>query len=285
MTEYKMFEGCTIGNRIPFIEAASMKVFEKVGIETSQAPFSCCPDPTGMKSFDNDAWLTLGARNLSLAEAEGKNIISLCNGCTNTLRGVQYQLKHDSMKMEKVNEELAKIGKNYEGTSDIKHFVDVLSDNLDKIKRAITKPLTGLKVAVHPGCHYMRPAEWMESDDPMNPTTLKKLVKASGATVVDYGEEVLCCGNTITNAYEEHGFANLKIKMDSIKKAGVDIIVVNCPACFQQFDTRQREISKTFDTDYGVPVLYITELYALAMGVSPEDIGLKYHRVRFNWDL
>jgi len=208
MTEYTMFEGCTIGNRIPFIEAASKKVFEKVGIKTSQAPFSCCPDPTGMKSFDNNAWLTLGARNLALAETEGKDIISLCNGCTNTLRGVQYQLKHDSVKMEKVNEELAKIGKNYKGTSDIKHFVDVLSDNLDKVKRAISKPLTVLKVAVHPGCHYMRPAEWMESDDPMNPTTLKKLVEASGATVVDYGEEILCCGNAITNAYEEHGFAN-----------------------------------------------------------------------------
>jgi heterodisulfide reductase subunit B len=285
MTEYTMFEGCVIGNRIPFIQAASKKVFEKVGIETSQASFSCCPDPTGMKSFDNEAWLTLGARNLALAEAKGKDIISLCNGCANTLRGVQYQLKHDSSKMEKVNNELAKIGKKYEGRIDIKHFVDVLSDNMAKVKGAISKPLTGLKVAVHPGCHYMRPAEWMESDDPLNPTTLKKLVEASGATVVDYGEEVLCCGNAVTNAYEEHGFANLKIKIDAIKKAGADIIVVNCPACFQQFDTRQRDLSKAFDTEYGIPVLYITELYALAMGVSPEEIGLKYHRVRLKMDL
>ncbi|MBY8989093.1 MAG: hypothetical protein KGD61_11615, partial [Candidatus Lokiarchaeota archaeon] len=201
------------------------------------------------------------------------------------LRGVQYQLKHDSTKMEKVNKELAKIGKNYKGTSEIKHFVDVLSDNLDKVKGAISKPLTGLKVAVHPGCHYMRPAEWMESDDPMNPTTLKKLVEASGASVVDYGEEILCCGNAVTNAYEEHGFANLKIKMDAIMKAEVDIIVVNCPACFQQFDTRQRDLGKAYETEYSIPVLYITELYALAMGVSPEDIGLKFHRVRFKVDL
>jgi heterodisulfide reductase subunit B len=282
MTEYKMFEGCTIGNRIPFIEASSRKVFDKVGIVTSQTNFSCCPDPTGMKSFDNNAWLTLGARNLCLAEAEGKDIISLCNGCTNTLRGVQYQLKHDSSKIDKVNKQLAKVGKEYKGTIDIKHFVDVLSDNLENIKGAITKPLSGLKVAVHPGCHYMRPAEWMEADDPMQPITLKRLVEASGATVVEYGEEVLCCGNAVTNAYEEYGLANLKIKMDAIKKAGVDVIVVNCPACYQQFDTRQRDIGKAYETKFNIPVMYITELYALAMGFSPDELGLKFHRTKLS---
>ena len=280
MTEYKMFEGCTIGNRIPFIEAASRKVLDKIGVQTSQAPFSCCPDPTGVKCFDNDVWLTLGARNLCLAEAEGKDIISLCNGCANTLRGVQHQLKHDSLKKDKVNAELAKIGKEFKGAINVIHFVDVIKDKIDAVKGAITKPLSGLKVACHPGCHYMRPAEWMESDDPMRPTTLKEIVAVAGVTVVDYSEEVLCCGSAVTNAYPEHGMANLKIKMDSIKKAGVDVICVNCPACFQQFDTQQRDLSKKYEADYNIPVLYLTELLALAMGISADDIGLKFHRTR-----
>ncbi len=285
MTEFKMFEGCTIGNRIPFIEAASRKVFDKVGIETSQAPFSCCPDPTGMKSFDNEAWLAIGARNLCLAEAEGKDIISLCNGCANTLRGVQHQLKHDSLKKNRINKELAKIGKEFKGSIDVKHFVDVLKDNLDKVKASVTKPLSGLKVAVHPGCHYMRPGEWMESDDVMRPKNLKEIVAATGATVVSYDEEVLCCGSAVTNAYEEHGMANLKIKMDSIAKVGADVLVVNCPACFQQFDTRQRDLSKKYEKDYEIPVLYITELLALAMGTSADEIGLKFHRTRMKKEL
>jgi len=284
MTEYKMFEGCTIGNRIPFVEAASRKVFNKLGVQTSQAAFSCCPDPTGVKSFDNDAWLVIGARNLCLAEAEHKDIISLCNGCANTLRGVQHQLKHDSLKKKKINSELAKIGKEFKGSIDVKHFVDVLKNEvgIDKIKGAITKQLGGLKIACHPGCHYMRPAEWMESDDPMRPTNLKELVSATGAIALDYEELALCCGSAVTNAYEEHGMANLKKKMDSIKKAGADVIVVNCPACFQQFDTMQRDLGKKFDTEYNIPVLYLTELYALAMGFSPDELGLKFHRVRLS---
>jgi heterodisulfide reductase subunit B len=280
MTEYKMFEGCTIGNRIPFIEAASRKVFEKIGVETSQAPFSCCPDPTGMKSFDNDAWLALGAWNLCLAEAEGKNIISLCNGCANTLRGVNHQLKHDTLKKEKVNQQLAKIGKQFKGNIDIRHFVDVIKENLDKVKGAINKPLTGLKVACHPGCHYMRPAEWMESDDPMRPKNLKEIVAASGATVVDYPEEALCCASAVSGAYPDYGDLVLKKKLDSISKAGAQIICVNCPACFQQFDTKQKDMSKKFGANYDFPVLYITELLALAMGISADDIGLKFHRIR-----
>ncbi|MBY9005217.1 MAG: CoB--CoM heterodisulfide reductase subunit B [Candidatus Lokiarchaeota archaeon] len=280
MTEYKMFEGCTIGNRIPFVEAASRKVFEILNIQTSQAPFSCCPDPTGMKSFDNNAWLTIGARNLSLAEEEDKNIISLCNGCTNTLRGVKHQLKHDSSRKEKVNAELAKIGKEYKGSIDVRHFVDVLKEKSDDIKNAITKQLSNLKVACHPGCHYMRPSEWMESDDPMHPTTLKEIVTISGANIVDYGVEALCCGSAVHNAYEEHGLQILKEKLDAVKKSGADVICVNCPACFQQFDTLQRNVSKKFEKEYNIPILYLTELLALAMGITPDEIGLKFHRIR-----
>lgn len=277
-----MFEGCVIGNRIPFIEASSRKVLDKLGVQTSQAPFSCCPDPTGVKTFDKDAWLAIGARNLCLAEAEGKDIISLCNGCSNTLKSVKHELENDVLKKAKINTELAKIGKNFKGSIDIKHFVDVFKDEvgLDRIKGAITKPFSGLKVACHPGCHYMRPSEWMKTDDPMLPTNLKELVGVSGATVVDYEELALCCGSAITNAYEEHGMAILKKKMDSIKKSGADVIVVNCPACFQQLDTRQRDLGKKFETEYAIPVLYLTELYALAMGFSPDELGLKLHRTR-----
>jgi len=280
MTEYKMFEGCVIGNRIPFIEAASRKVLDKIGVQTSQAPFSCCPDPTGVKCFDNTAWLAMGAQNLCLAEAEGKPILSLCNGCANTLRGVQHQLKHDSNKKEAINKELAKIGKEYKGSIDVKHFVDVLKENLGAIRGAVTKQMSNLKVACHPGCHYMRPVEWMESDDPLRPVNLKEIAAATGANVVDYDELALCCGNAVAGPFPDHGDAILKKKLDSVKKAGADVLIVNCPACFQRFDTSQRDISKKFDAEYNIPVLYITELIALAMGISSEDIGMKNHRVR-----
>jgi heterodisulfide reductase subunit B len=197
---------------------------------------------------------------------------------------VKHQLNHDNIKKDEINSELAKIGKKFKGSADVKHFVDVFKDEIgvDRIKGAITKPLSGLKVACHPGCHYMRPAEWMEVDDPLRPTNLQELVVASGVTVVGYDELALCCGSAVTNAYEEYGMANLKKKMDNIKRTDADVIVVNCPACFQQLDTRQRALTKMFETEYNLPVLYLTELYALAMGFSSDELGLKFHRIRLS---
>ena len=133
----------------------------------------------------------------------------------------------------------------------------------------------------------MRPVEWMKSDDPLKPTNLRKVVAATGATIIDYEEEVLCCGCTVGkacvslgSAFEDLGLLILKKKMDSINKAGADVIVVNCPACFFRFDTKQRDLSQKFEKKYNTPVLYLTELMALALGFSPDELGMKFHRIR-----
>ncbi|TFF97714.1 MAG: CoB--CoM heterodisulfide reductase subunit B, partial [Promethearchaeota archaeon] len=124
--EYKMFEGCVIGNRIPFIEASARKVFDILGIKTSEGPFACCPDPTGLKQVDHSSWLALGARNLIIAEDEKKDIVSLCNGCFQTLKVANHELKHDEHEKEKVNKILESVDKEFKGTIDVHHFVEVL---------------------------------------------------------------------------------------------------------------------------------------------------------------
>ena len=138
MTEYKMFQGCTIGNRIPFLEASARKVFDKLGIATSEAPFACCPDPVGFNSVDHESWLAMGARNLTLAEEEGKDIISLCNGCFQTLKLVNKELSHDEHEKAKVNKILSEIGREFKGSISVKHFVEVLHDvGAEKIKEFV----------------------------------------------------------------------------------------------------------------------------------------------------
>ncbi len=279
--EFLMFEGCTIGNRIPFIEASARRVFEKLGISTSEAPFSCCPDPVGFNAVDHDSWLALGARNLTIAEDSEKDIVSLCNGCFQTLKAVNEELKHDEHEKEKINTILKTINREFKGSINVKHFVEVLYEiGVDKIREQIKSDLSGMKIACHTGCHYNRPSEVMQTDDPMKPKKLRELVAATGATPVDYEEEMLCCGAGVGNAEEEPSMQVLKNKFDSALNAGAEAFVVICPACFQQMDTNQRTLSKYFEQQYEIPIIYLTELLALAFGVKSDDIGMKFHRAR-----
>jgi heterodisulfide reductase subunit B len=279
--EFKIFPGCTIGNRIPFIEASARKVFDTLGIKTSDADFACCPDPVGFNSVDHESWLAMGARNLTIAEGESKDIVSLCNGCFQTLKAVNLELKHDSQVREKVNSKLKLIKREFKGSINVKHFVEVLHEyGTQNIKEHVTHDFSSLKVACHTGCHYNRPSEIMKTDDPMEPVKLRELVEAIGATAVDYDEEMLCCGAGVGNTEEEPSMQLLANKFKSALGAGAEAFIVICPACFQQMDTNQKKAGTQSNSDFNIPILYLTELMALSFGIAPDDIGLKFHRAR-----
>jgi heterodisulfide reductase subunit B len=281
--EYKMFQGCTIGNRIPFIEASARMVFDKLGIKTSDAEFACCPDPVGFNAVDHTSWLAMAARNLTIAEKEGKDIVSLCNGCFQTLKAVNHELLHNDHEREKINKILKVINREYKGTIKVKHFVEVLHEvGADKIKENIVRDFSGLQVACHCGCHFNRPSEIMQTDDPMEPVKLRELVSWTGATPVDYIEEMLCCGSGVGNTEEEPAMQVLANKFNSALDGGAELFVVNCPSCFQQMDTNQKKAGTQANKEYNIPVLYLTELMALAFGANPDDIGLKFHRTRLS---
>ncbi|MBD3352546.1 MAG: hypothetical protein GF364_13745 [Candidatus Lokiarchaeota archaeon] len=277
-----LFAGCTISNRLPFLEKSARLVFKDLGIEFIDAPFTCCPDPVGVQAISEKTWLTLGARNLCLAEQEKKKIISLCNGCSETLIGVKSCLDHDKESLNEVKKVLSKKGYDYKGTSETFHFIRSLIEDvgIGKIKEKVKRPLKGLKCATHTGCHYMRPSDWIKWDDPLEPKYLDVLVNAVGAEALDYEEKMLCCGAGVDRTNNEVGLEVAHRKYKGATEADANCLVVNCPACFQQFENTQRDVSKKYEEKYKIPVFYITELIALAFGYNPEDLGLRYHRNR-----
>ena len=123
----------------PYMENFSgyKEIFEKLGIELHDVDgFSCCPDPTGIEQIDHNTWLALGARNLSLCNNNG-GVISFCSGCVETLKGVNYYINKDLNVKKEVNKYLQKIGKEYEGKTEVKHFAQVLYENIEKVKEKI----------------------------------------------------------------------------------------------------------------------------------------------------
>ena len=279
---YDLFLGCVIPARLPFLEASSRKVFEKLGIKLNDVEgFSCCPDPTGIEQIDHTTWLALGARNLSLCRNNG-GVISFCSGCVETLKGVNYFINKDLTTKKEINRYLQKVGKVYEGKTEVKHFAEVLYENLENIKKNIKKPLEGFKVAVHYGCHYLRPSEIIEWDDPFEPITIDEIVKALGAESVEYDLKMECCGNPVEKSDRDLSLLMIDNKLKAIENAGANCVAVVCPACYQQYEFNQRELNKRNNTEYNLPIFYLSELVGLAFGFSPEEMGLNFHRIKPN---
>ncbi len=277
---FDLFLGCVIPARLPFLEASARKIFDKLGIELKDVDgFSCCPDPTGIEQIDRDTWLALGARNLSLSKNNG-GVISFCSGCVETLKRVNYFMNKDLSTKKEVNRYLQKIGKVYEGKTRVKHFAEVLYENLDKVKENVTKPLNGFKVAVHYGCHYLRPSEIIEWDDPFEPVTVDEIIMALGAESVNYDLKMECCGNPVDKADKELSLKMIDNKLKAIQDSGANCVVVVCPACYQQYEFNQRDLNKKNDTNYNFPIFYLSELVALAFGFKPAELGFNFHRIK-----
>lgn len=284
--KFAFFRGCFIPVRLPHIEHVARRILPELGVDLIDLEgFGCCPEPVGFGLNDKLTWIAIAARNIALAEEEGRDIITLCNGCLYTLKQADSALKEDEELREKVNEILAPTDHQYKGAIEVKHFVNVLLENigLDAVSKRVERPLSSLAVACHTGCHIISPLDVMRFDDPFDPLVLDEMVSALGATPADYELKPLCCGWTLTN-YGDKASANRLIgaKLKAMKEAGVDCITVICPQCYYQFDTGQLLAVRSLKLGYHLPVLFYLQLLALAMGYNLEEVHYRRHRVRDN---
>jgi len=278
--KYLLFLGCTIPYRVSSYEVSARKVLPKLGVEIVEMPdFNCCGLP--VDPVNHDMTLALSARNLCLAEQQNLNIATLCTGCATTLRKTNKILKEDKKLREIVNGYLNGIGMEFKGTIEVKHLVQMLKEDvgLDKIKDTVQKPLTGLKVAEHCGCHLLRPAKYSGFDDAEDPHVLKELVELTGAKCLDYADEAECCGYTVVAIDEKVSLSLAREKLHHIKEAGAQAMITVCPSCHLMFDMQQSRIERAFGESLSLPVLHYTQLLGLAMGFNPEELALKELRV------
>jgi heterodisulfide reductase subunit B len=281
--KYALFLGCFIPVRLPQIEAVARDILPRLGVELIDVDgFTCCPEPVGFLT-DKMTALSIAARNIALAEEADLDIMTLCNGCTYTLRQANATLKTDPGLKAKVNEVIADTGHQYKGTVEVRHFAQVLSKHIgiEAIKAQVKKPLTGLRVACHPGCHILSPQSVMDFDDAFDPILLDGMVTALGAEPVDWDMKTGCCGWTLTNYGDKEG-ANrlLGAKLAAMHEAKADCSAVICPQCFYQLDTGQMLAGRELKLDYKIPAIYYLQLLALAMGRSIDESGIRFHRVK-----
>lgn len=278
--KYLIFLGCVIPYRLSSYEISARKVLDKLGVKLVEMPeFNCCGFP--LDPVNHEMMLVMAARNLCLAEQQNLDILTLCNGCFGVLNHVNKELKEDKKLKEKVNGYLKEIGMEFKGTITVKHLIHVLAQDVgfEKIKEAVQKPLNSLRVAQHTGCHVLRPAKYVGFDDPENPTTLKHLIRLTGAECLDYMDEAECCGNPIIGVNSEIPLQLAREKLDHIRAVGAQALITVCPFCHMMYDLHQSRIERAFDEKFGIPVLHYPQLLGLAMGMSPDELAFKDLRV------
>jgi len=283
MNKLSFFLGCIAPNRYPGIEAATIKTLGKLGTELVDLEgASCCPAPGVFRSFDKITWLALASRNVTLSEELGLDILTVCNGCFGSLVDANNIMKEDPELKEEVNKLLKEVGHEFKGTINVRHIIEYLSQEVgpEKIKAAVTIPMD-LNVALHYGCHLVKPSKERHLGSVENPRFFDELVEATGATSVDYEDKMACCGagGGARTAVLETSLSMAVNKLEHMKAVGVDCIVDACPFCHLQFDVGQTEIKKKFEKVYDLPVLHYSQLLGLAMGYSPEELGINQNMI------
>ena len=279
--KYALYLGCTIQSEQYGYEASVREVLPKLGVElVDMKGVSCCGFPA-LSSISKVGWHYLSARNLAIAEEMGHPMLPLCNGCHLSFIETMHSLAEDPELKNLVNTHLEKEGLRYKGDARVVHLLELLHDEVGakKIGGEVTRPLSGLKLASHPGCHAIRPSDLQKVDDPEDPQKLDTLIKALGAETFDYPEKIDCCGSQLAVA---SGRATLKIagdKLQAVKSYGFDGLVTTCPFCFKMYDGRQRAIKGALkDSTLDLPVFYYTQLLGLALGSSPDRLGLRLNQ-------
>lgn len=281
MKRFAFFPGCLIPARHPAMEFAIRHTLPRLGIEVVDLPgASCCPDPIYFKSKDKLSWLAVAARNLTLAEERGLDVFTNCSGCTATLSEAYHLLHENPALRDRVNERLARIGREYRGTSRVRHIATLVRDEAgyDAVRESVTRPLTGLRVAIHYGCHLLKPSRIMQVDDPNDPDVLENLVRAVGATPVRHRNWYLCCGKACQA--DEIPAGMMRDLLSAVADEQAEILGLICPTCFGQFDHGQAKVARQFDRDFHTPPIYYFQLLAFAQGVPYDDLGFERQRFK-----
>ena len=282
MKEFAVFWGCTIPARFPFIEKATRVMFDDLGAQIHELDgHTCCPEGTLVKANDPDAFYTAAARNLALVENAG---LDRRHAVQRLLLDVQGGAEPPANELARARQDQrapCHEDLHYDGDLKVVHFAEWLADHMGAglIASKAKKPFWGMNIAVHYGCHLLRPQPAVKWDDPLHPKKVEEIVAALGARVVDYPTKMQCCGGYLDRVGEREGsLAFNRRKLHDLQNHEVDALVVVCPSCFQQFDLNQAALQRANEPVH-VPVLYLSELIALAYGHAPEEIGMDMHRV------
>ncbi|MGF1538658.1 MAG: CoB--CoM heterodisulfide reductase iron-sulfur subunit B family protein [Elainellaceae cyanobacterium] len=283
---YAYFPGCVAQGACRELHQSTQVLAQALDIELVELKRAAC---CGSGTFKEDSQLledTVNARNIALAESLNLPLLTHCSTCQGVIGRVDERLKaaqvHNPGYVSQVNQFLEQEQCSpYQGTTEITHLLWILVQRygLEALAQRVVRPLRNLNCAAFYGCYLLRAQKQIPCDDPLNPQSLERVFRAVGATPIDYRGRTQCCGWPLSSYDTETSFRMAGTHIKEAIAAGADCIVTPCPLCHLNLDSRQPEVSQMLEESFELPILHLSQLVALALGASPEQLGLGRHVV------
>ena len=280
MMKFALFIGCNIPARVQQYELSARAVLDKLSVDIIDIrEFNCCGYP--IRNVDSKAFLLFSARNLALAEKRSLNVMTLCKCCFGSLKKADHLIKEDSSVRDEINAILAKEGLVYKGSIEVKHFLSVLHKDigLETINKKITCSFKNLKVAVHYGCHALRPSDVMQFDNPVAPVLFDQLLEVTGAKSIEWPLKLECCGAPLLGVNDDLSMDLTEKKLADGIQSGADYLCTACPWCQLQFDNVQKIINIKRGSNHLLPSIVFPQILGIAMGINAKDLGVGMNQI------
>ena len=264
------YPGCSLHSTAPEYNRSTKAVCEALDIELIEPKGWLCCGGSAAHKVDPEEAVRLPMENLALIEKSGFNEVTMpCAACFNRHKTAQHDIRQDSKHKEQID---TTIGYDYQDSVKVSTLTQAILDRVgtDGLSEKVQKPLEGLKVVCYYGCLLTRPPEVTESEHPENPTDMDNLIDALGAEVLDWSYKTSCCGAAHALSRPDIVLSLGGNLIAHAIEAGADLIAVACPLCHNNLDARQFQM----DLDEPLPILYFTQLMALAMDLNPNAMAL-----------
>jgi len=274
------YPGCSLTGSSREYNESLLAIAKEAGIELCEInDWNCC-GATAAHNLSKELSLSLPARNLAIAELEEMDeLVVPCAACYNRLVMTQHELEEDSTIKAQIEIKLQMPLKNGIKILNVLQFLE--KHIVPRLDQLVKKPLA-FDVACYYGCLLVRPQKVMKSERFEDPMAMDVIMQKLGAKPIDWPFKTECCGAGFSMSKTEIvGELSGKIVRDAVNR-GAKAIVVACPMCHSNLDMRRPAIDSYLNMKIDIPVLYITQAIALAMGLTPQQAGTQRHFVPVN---
>ena len=287
--KFSYYPGCSSQGSAKHLDESLRAIAPKIGIELEELDdWNCCGASVGTIGGGSLPNTALTGRNLAKAQQQGKqDVVTGCAACYLNTHGGNEKIKSDVKLRRQVNDALSAADLSYDDDLQVRHMCEVIVNDvgLDKIKEQVTNPLTGLKVAGYVGCQTVRPFASTDGggnyDTYEDPEFLDDFTEACGAEAVEFNPKTSCCGGSVAVMSPDRTLHLIRDILQAAEDAEADVITTPCPLCQTNVEMYQDAINKKFGTKFNIPVIFYSQLMAVAFGMdSDKDAALKRNTIR-----